>query len=204
MSTAVRRLQSPAECVILKPVIFMLLISIMDIDKKQQHSHAHALLRECLKRRDIAYTEDTPTVRGDLGKPSLAEHPEVHYNLSHANGIAACIVSDRECGIDCEQVREYRPNVLKRAFSERERQLIEDTPPEQRDLMFFRLWTLKEAYVKAIGIGISYPLTEAEFSFDGNRIVTDIGGYSFRQYLIRDGRFVVSVCEQKDQQLNRR
>lgn len=182
----------------------MLMISIMDIDKKRQHSHAHALLRECLRYRDIAYTEDTPTVRGDLGKPSLAEHPEVHYNLSHANGIAACIVSDRECGIDCEQVREYRPNVLKRAFSERERQLIEDTPPEQRDLMFFRLWTLKEAYVKAIGVGISYPLAEAEFSFDGNRIVTDIGGYSFRQYLIRDGRFVVSVCEQKDQQLNRR
>ena len=184
--------------VILSLVIFMLLISIMDIDKKQQHSHAHALLRECLKRRNIVYSEKTPVVKNSLGKPSLAEHPEVHYNLSHANGIAACIVSGNECGIDCEKVREYRANVLRRAFSVRERELIENTPAEQRDLMFFRLWTLKEAYVKAIGVGISYPLDTAEFDFEDGKIITDIEGYDFRQYLINGGKFVVSVCERKN------
>lgn len=173
----------------------MLMISILDTDRKQQHPHAHALLRECLKPRKIAYNENTPIVKNEMGKPSLAEFPEVKYNLSHANGIAACIVSDCECGIDCEQVRQYRPNVLRRAFSEGERQLLESTPEELRDLMFFRLWTLKEAYVKALGIGISYPLDTAEFSFGGGRIITDIEGYSFRQYIIRNGRFVVSVCE---------
>ena len=173
----------------------MLMISIMDIDKKQQHVHAHTLLRECLKPLKIAYNEETVIVKNDLGKPSLAEFPEVHYNLSHANGIAACIVSGNECGIDCEQVREYRKNVLRRAFSEQEILLVESAPEELRDLMFFRLWTLKEAYVKALGIGISYPLNTAEFSFSGDRIVSEIEGYSFRQYIIKGGRFVVSVCE---------
>jgi len=173
----------------------MLMISIMDIDKKQQHSHAHALLRECLKSRGIAYDENAPVIKNDMGKPSLVEHPELHYNLSHANGIAACIVSDSECGIDCEQVRGFRPNVMKRAFSDNERKLVEETPEELRDQMFFRLWTLKEAYVKALGVGISYLLSTAEFGFEAGKIVTNIEGYSFRQYLIRGGRFVVSLCE---------
>ena len=61
-----------------------------------------------------------------MGKPSLALFPDIHYNISHAEGIAACIVSDFECGIDCERVREYRPNVMKRAFSEKEREIVEN------------------------------------------------------------------------------
>lgn len=171
------------------------MISVMDIDKRQQHSHAHALLRECLGTLGIAYLSSTPIVTNNMGKPSLADYPEVHFNLSHANGIAACIVSDTECGIDCEQVRTFRPNVMKRAFSAAERELVESSPDDERDLMFFRLWTLKEAYVKALGVGISYPLSTAEFSFEGGRIVTGIAGYSFRQYLLKNGRYAVSVCE---------
>ena len=177
--------------------MIMLMISIFDVDKKQQHSHAHALLRECLKPLDIAYNSDTPVTKGELGKPSLTEYPEVRYNLSHANGIAACIVSGCECGIDCEQVRSFRPNVMNRAFSTSEKALVENSPEGERDLMFFRLWTLKEAYVKALGTGISYPLDTAEFGFDGDRIVTPIEGCIFRQYILKGGRFVVSVCEKQ-------
>ena len=173
----------------------MLMISIMNVEKKQQHSHAHSLLRECLKPLGIAYNADTPIVKNDLGKPSLAEHSGIYYNLSHADGIAACIVSGSECGIDCEQVRNFRPNVMKRAFSTSERELVENSPESERDQLFFRLWTLKEAYVKALGIGISYPLDKAEFSFDGKSIVTSIEGYDFRQYILGNGRFIVSVCE---------
>lgn len=171
----------------------MIMISIMEKDVKEQHSHAHALLRECLRRRGIAYDSSTPLVKGKQGKPSLAEHPEIHFNLSHAKGIAACIVSENECGIDCEKVRPFRENVMRRAFSGQERALVADS--DEPDKMFFRLWTLKEAYVKALGIGISYPLAEAEFSFREGEIVTEIRGYSFRQYLIRGGEYIVSVCE---------
>ena len=179
----------------------MLLISIMDIDRSSHHSHAHALLRECLKPYGIAYNEDTPLIKSDMGKPSLAGHPEIHFNLSHANGIAACIVSGSECGIDCEKVRSFRENVVKRAFSEREKELIYSNPEENRDLLFFRMWTLKEAYVKALGVGISYPLSTTGFTFENGRIITDISGYRFRQYLIRGGEYVVSTCEKITDQI---
>jgi 4'-phosphopantetheinyl transferase len=105
------------------------------------------------------------------------------------------MVSDRECGIDCENVRDFRPNVMKRAFSEKEREMVEKAPENEKNLLFFRLWTLKEAYVKALGVGISYPMDTAEFSFDGENIITDIENCRFRQFILKNGSFVVSVCE---------
>lgn len=174
----------------------MLLISLKEVPKKEQRFHAHNLLRECLRTRQIEYiTDETPVIRNEHGKPSLADYPEIKYNLSHANGIAVCLISDNECGVDCEGVRPYRPNVVKRSFSENEKLMIENAGENERDLLFFRLWTLKEAYVKAIGIGISYPLNTVEFSFDGNKITSSVKDHRFRQYILKNGRFIVSVCE---------
>ena len=177
----------------------MLLISLKEVPKKEQRTHTHNLLRECLRTRCIEYVTDvTPVIRNEHGKPSLAEYPEINYNLSHADGIAVCLVSDTVCGVDCEKVRPYRPNVVRRAFSENEKFLIDNSPDNQRDLLFFRLWTLKEAYVKAIGIGISYPLNTVEFSFVGDKIISSVKNYHFRQYIIKDVKFIVSVCEKKE------
>ena len=118
----------------------------------------------------------------------------MHYNLSHADGTAACIISCYECGIDAERIRPYRPNVVKRAFSDSEKALIENTPECERDELFFRLWTLKESYVKAIGIGVSYPMQTVEFCFNGREIISNIENCRFKQYVI-DQKFIVSVCE---------
>ncbi|MDE6789331.1 MAG: 4'-phosphopantetheinyl transferase superfamily protein [Ruminococcus sp.] len=174
----------------------MLMISIKDIPKSEQHNHAHRLLRECLKPLNIAYSADTATVKNKYGKPSLAEYPEIKYNISHADGISTCIISHSECGIDCENVREYRPNVMKHAFSKNEKNMILSAPENQRDLLFFRLWTLKESYIKAIGMGLSFPLNQANFGFENNKITSNINSFRFRQYILRDGKFVVSICEQ--------
>lgn len=173
----------------------MLIISLKKLPKSSQHEYAHRLLRECLKSYGIDYTKNTSIAKGEYGKPFLAECPHIHYNVTHSDGITACISAGKECGIDAEKVRDYRPNVIKRAFSESEKALIENTPEDEKNLLFFRLWTLKEAYVKALGIGVSYPLNTAEFSFDGNEIHTNIKGYSFKQYILGGGEFVVAVCE---------
>ncbi|WP_295077070.1 4'-phosphopantetheinyl transferase superfamily protein [Ruminococcus sp.] len=176
----------------------MLMISIKDMDKRELHSHAHRLLRECLRPYRIDYNEDTPVSKGKMGKPSLTERPDIHYNLSHADGIAACIVSDCECGIDCERIREYRPNVMKRVFSDSERSMVENAGEGKKNELFFRLWTLKEAYVKAIGVGISYPMNTVEFSFENGMIRSNITDCRFRQYIVGNGGFVISVCELTD------
>lgn len=174
--------------------MFMLMISILQLDKKMQHSHTHKLLGECLKPYNIAYCEDMLSL-GEHGKPFLAERPDICFNLSHSDGIAACIVSANECGIDCERVREWRPNVVRRVFTPEEQALLEAEPEGGRGLLFFRIWTLKEAFVKAVGKGISYPMNTVEFSFANGAISCTEQGWRFRQYILRGGKFVVSVCE---------
>lgn len=172
----------------------MLLISVKNVPKGQHHFHAHSLLRSCLGSMGIDYNENTPIVKNKLGKPSLADFPNVHYNLTHADGIAACIVSNKQCGIDAEKIRPYRENVIKRIFSDAEKTMFDNTPQELRNKLFFRLWTLKESYVKAIGIGVSYPMNTVEFSFQDNQIISNIQDYSFTQYII-DNEFIVAVCQ---------
>ncbi len=153
-------------------------------------------MRECLKIYNIDYiTDKTPVTFNEYNKPSLTDFPEIKYNISHSNGIAVCLVSPKECGVDCEKIRPYSLNVVKRSFSENEKNLIQNTPENERDLLFFRLWTLKESYVKAIGTGISYPLNSVEFSFSSNKIISSIKNYRFKQYILKNGKFVVSICE---------
>ena len=176
----------------------MILVSTRQIEKSGQRLHAHTLLGKCLKEYDIDYVfGETPLLFGEHGKPSLAEHPKLHYNISHSDGIAAAMVSEYECGIDCERVRPYRPSVFGRCYSEAERRAVESAPESERDLLFFKLWTLKEAYVKALGKGLSFPLRNAEFTLDGENIRTKLSGCTLSQYVV-NGEFVVSVCELSD------
>lgn len=163
-------------------------------DKKSGHETVHSLLAECLNIQGINYTDEEQLDINEHGKPSLKGYPDVYFNLSHAKEICACLVTSCECGVDCENVREYRPRVLKRSYSEIERQTVEALDGAERDLMFFRLWTLKEAYVKAISIGISYPMNEVEFQFEGNKLYSNIKDCTFEQYIINN-RYVISICK---------
>lgn len=177
----------------------MILISTRQVPRSEQRIHAHSLLGQCLKEYGIDYVYDeTPLLFGEHGKPSLAEHPGLHYNISHADGIAAAMVSEFECGIDCERVRPYSKSVFKRCYSEAEHRAVEAAPENERDMLFFKLWTLKEAYVKALGKGLSFPLRNAEFSLDGDDILTELSGCTFSQYIIT-GEFIVSLCELTDE-----
>lgn len=176
----------------------MILISTRQVPVSEQRSHAHRVLSECLKEYGIIYVfEETPLVFGEHGKPSLAEHPELRYNISHADGIAAAIVSQYECGIDCERIRPYRQSVFKRCYGESERRAVKAAPETERDLLFFKLWTLKEAYVKALGKGLSFPMRNAEFALDKDNIETELSGCTFAQFVV-NSEFVVSVCELSD------
>lgn len=126
------------------------------------------------------------------GKPYLKNYPDVFFNISHCHELAVCAVGSFELGVDTENIRAYSSKAVKRAFSDREIEILEKS--KNKDETFFRIWTLKESFVKAIGIGISYPLKSCEF------LVNEFGftvygcdGYSFLQIILNDC-FVCSLC----------
>ena len=86
------------------------------------------------------------------GKPSIAGHPEIFFSLSHCREAVACAVRPRPVGIDVESVGRYREAVARYAMSDREQALIRQAAQPQ--LIFTRLWTMKEALLKLTGQGI--------------------------------------------------
>lgn len=94
---------------------------------------------------------------GDRGKPALAKG-ELQFNVSHSEDFALYALScDRAVGIDVEKIRaiDNLEGLTSRFFTLGEHQAIVQLPMEQREKMFFRYWTCKEAYLKATGEGLS-------------------------------------------------
>jgi 4'-phosphopantetheinyl transferase len=98
------------------------------------------------------------------GKPKLAgalRESGLEFNLSHSGNVALCAVTRGvTVGVDVERIRELRDmqGLANRFFSREEATQLECESEEERLASFFRCWTRKEAYVKAIGQGISCPL----------------------------------------------
>lgn len=101
-----------------------------------------------------------------FGKPRLpARRPPLHFNLSHSGDMAVLAVSDRyHVGVDIEEILPLREDVAGRFFSAMERQALRFVPPEKYLGAFYRCWTRKEAFVKAHGAGLSFPLDAFDVS----------------------------------------
>ena len=115
------------------------------------------------------YTGETPSALAfatqEFGKPVLLAAPGVeappHFNLSHTRGLVVLAVCrEAEIGVDVESIdRSLDPlRLAARHFSPSEREALAATPDAQRHERFFELWTLKEAYAKALGQGLNLDL----------------------------------------------
>jgi len=108
-------------------------------------------------------------VYGPQGKPALApEHGrELSFNLSHAGDVALYAVTrGRRVGVDVEQVVPdvAGSTVPEHTFSPHEVAVLRALPLDEQTAAFFRCWTRKEAYVKALGAGFSLDLTSFDVS----------------------------------------
>ena len=61
---------------------------------------------------------------GQHGKPYLRNHPEIHFNISHCEGLAVCVFSDTETGVDVERIREVKEKVIPKVFDRAEQELL--------------------------------------------------------------------------------
>ena len=112
----------------------------------------------------------TPTLtRTTSGRLVLAGASGWHISLSHGSGLVAAMLSEAGCGIDIEGPREMAwQKIAKRYFSAGEQQWLEQQEPEAGPQAFLRLWTLKEAAVKAMGKGLANHMASVAFDLSGN------------------------------------
>jgi len=123
---------------------------------------AHGLKRRVLEHHTGIDAREWTFVKGEHGRPEPSGESSargLRFNISHTEGLVACVVHGmQDCGIDVEY-RNRRASLeplMRRCFTPEERQWIGTGVEERR--RFFQLWTLKEAYIKARGMGMALPL----------------------------------------------
>lgn len=135
------------------------------------------VLADCLGHSDPATLQFTQTQHG---KPELAgsHAKKLQFNLSHTDALLALAVSRAHVvGVDVESLtRKVELQALsQRYFATHEHEELQDMDgPAQRE-RFFALWTLKEAWLKARGLGLRVPLDDFSFSFAGKHPVIEVG-----------------------------
>ena len=185
--------------------------SVADADRRQRIERIRSPRERCLslggtlllqKALRDAGAEGAALAYGEHGKPYLAHRSSPRFNLSHSGDYAVCVLSEAPVGCDIERVRDVPPGVAARCFSPEENAaLAACADPAEREALFFRFWTLKESLLKAVGCGISLPLSSVSFDLSGSepavRQQIAPGPFFFREYGKLPG-YRVALCRQKD------
>jgi 4'-phosphopantetheinyl transferase len=174
---------------------------------RREYQAAHVLKRLMLS---AAVVNDTPPKAwvfetSERGKPSVLHGMGPYFNLSHCDGLVACAVSwDFKLGIDVESLS-HAPSLelLDVSFAPSERAWLRSLPAERRGLRSLELWTLREAYLKATGLGLGEPTDSFAFRFDPRRITFghptkgEADAWHFEQHRI-GSRYVLALAWRAD------
>jgi len=158
---------------------------------------AHSLVRTALSQYVGVAPQDWCFESNKYGRPQVAEPAaarDLQFNLSHTSGLVACAIAwRREIGVDVEDLQraELSLNIADRYFSPQEAAELKSLPVERQPDRFFEYWTLKEAYIKARGVGMSLPLDRFTIHFSSAQpiaisfappLIDDPASWQFAQF----------------------
>ena len=172
---------------------------------------AEILLKYAFGKAGIDFDKES-FEQNEFQKPSLVNNfsislgENIYYNISHSNKRVMCVISDHPCGCDVEALGDADMKIAKRFFSEEEFKKISDYVDENsRCDTFYKIWTLRESFVKCTGLGLVMPFDcysimpdneSASLSLSDNaREILKLTDekFVFRQYEINDG-YKYSLC----------
>ena len=156
------------------------------------------LLEKAAREWGVGSTAVSLTERG---KPYFSFEPGVHFSLSHSGESAMCALSDVPIGCDAEMTEKCDLRLAERFFSEPERRFIaEQADFRAKKYAFCRIWTLKESFVKMLGVGMAMPFSDFTVNVDekiiGVRSDIPDCDCSFHEIDLGDG-YCRSVCEKR-------
>jgi 4'-phosphopantetheinyl transferase len=133
---------------------------------------AHALARTLISTQLPGAPTDWRFVANEFGKPEVVRTPgmvPLRFNISHTHGlVAVALALEHDVGVDVEVLDPGRLSLdlAERTFAASEVALVRAAPASELTAALYAIWTLKEAYIKAVGKGLSLPLDSFAFSLD--------------------------------------
>lgn len=159
------------------------------------------------KIQDLGLSFDFHISVEEKGKPFFTYNNNIHFSISNTIDFVAIAISNRKVGIDIESTRKYKENLVKRYFHPNEYTFIQSFPLEQRDRIFTRLWTIKEAYVKMTGTGIANNFAEHDLSPDNTILLDQNNDISYqisilnteiKSYYIPEYQLFLSISQEEN------
>ena len=153
---------------------------LLALESASDHRAVAAAARALLDRLLAAYAglDDPPQIaRTERGKPFAPSLPDIDFNLSHAKDhVLIAFARGQPLGIDIERIdrRIEIEDLARRYFSAAEADSLERMPAASRHAVFLRLWTCKEAVLKALGEGIAFGLDRVSFGLDAYGFPTGV------------------------------
>jgi len=141
---------------------------------KIQSAAAYLLLRYALCE-EFGIDEAVNFEYNEYGKPLLQGYAHIHFNLSHCKSAVACVLSDSEVGVDVQEIRPVSDKLKKRVLTNEEWEMYCNIALQPE--YFTKIWTIKEAYAKKSGQGIS-----SDFSKINSNDITDITVFQNKDY----------------------
>jgi len=153
------------------------------------------LARECIAEITKQPEEKITFLRGEHGKPYVTS-PDTHFNVSHSEEYAVCAAGANPIGIDVEKIRPVNTHIAKKCCTEKEANYVFEKENDDSETYrrLISIWTLKEAYFKCIGIGISTDLKTVEFSVTENTVTCSDDNYTAELDCSVDG-YIIAICE---------
>lgn len=106
------------------------------------------------------------------GRPEPADYPEIFISVSHSGSFTVLSVSDELTGVDLQQRRPVRRGLAERFFDDADSAMLRDlSSREAEEDLFFRLWTIHEAYAKFTGLGMSGGFSAFRTDFDSGCVI---------------------------------
>lgn len=133
---------------------------------------------------------------GENGKPYLLDYPDIYFNISHSEQKVLVVFSDVEIGCDIEYVAALKDlGVAERFFCKSEYAYLLEQEEGEQAAAFYRLWTLKESFLKATGLGLKLSLDKFCIKI-GEEIWVEqqVNNKSYCFEAWRDGEYQAAVC----------
>jgi len=149
------------------------------------------------KELDLCKTES--------GKPYIRNHDSIHFNISHSGNWVVLVFSDEEIGIDIERETDINLDIAQTCFSKDEYRYLINLCNNTQKSAFYKIWTLKESYVKALGLGLNKSLDSFTVTFGKDKIAlydAETGNRNFiwkLQHSIIDSKYHLSLCYHKSE-----
>ncbi|MBR2190780.1 MAG: 4'-phosphopantetheinyl transferase superfamily protein [Eubacterium sp.] len=141
------------------------------------------------------YFVDSDVATDKHGKPYFV-NSDLKFNLSHSGRYVVAAVSDYEIGIDIQKKKADKHRIAEKNFLQGECAYINaGANDEERHQRFCEVWTLKEAYLKNIGMGLRKPLNSFEIVFrPEGPVIRNQTEFKCTQFKMND-KYIVSICK---------